>query len=391
MIAKLLLYGGYLSEIKSAESKIGRKVKPNLCFDRIGLWSGRVKNIRRNCMTRERVKNREGSLGYPGFVKPVFTKDSKPLGKRKRSLGDCDTRTHLKKILDHPVDLDLGSSCQKDTSKEKFNMLFVDHQKAIKLQELEQTGQLYQANDLHCEVMDVLPCFKRIPNRSSVKEENHHVSRSARTGSGFELSMLVMQKFIGRCPQKYAVTDLGVGSPTAVDWSNFCREVCLHALIRDSCRIGGVDAIVVVNESKFGKMKYGRGRPMKGKWVFGGTEGNSNKFFFSVVPCQTKECLLAVIKEWVLPGTRTISDCCASYNCLEHESFQHLKVNHSLTFVYPVTGAHTIIALTARGVESNVSLGIRRIAPRTCLIRICMHLRRRKIPTSLRTKPLKGS
>ncbi|GFW74930.1 hypothetical protein TNCV_2677981 [Trichonephila clavipes] len=33
------------------------------------------------------VENREGSLGYPGFVTPVFTKDSKPLGKRKRSLG----------------------------------------------------------------------------------------------------------------------------------------------------------------------------------------------------------------------------------------------------------------------------------------------------------------
>ncbi|GFT77069.1 hypothetical protein TNCV_1099451 [Trichonephila clavipes] len=38
-------------------------------------------------MTRRRVENREGSLGYPGFVKPVFTKDSKHLGKRKRSLG----------------------------------------------------------------------------------------------------------------------------------------------------------------------------------------------------------------------------------------------------------------------------------------------------------------
>ncbi|GFT89490.1 hypothetical protein TNCV_4387551 [Trichonephila clavipes] len=37
-------------------------------------------------MTRERVENREGSLGYPRFVRPVFTKDSKPIGKRKRSL-----------------------------------------------------------------------------------------------------------------------------------------------------------------------------------------------------------------------------------------------------------------------------------------------------------------
>ncbi|GFT68915.1 uncharacterized protein TNCV_1804451 [Trichonephila clavipes] len=32
-------------------------------------------------MTRRRVENREGSLGYPRFGRPVFTKDSKPLGK----------------------------------------------------------------------------------------------------------------------------------------------------------------------------------------------------------------------------------------------------------------------------------------------------------------------
>ncbi|GFT57201.1 hypothetical protein TNCV_1692111 [Trichonephila clavipes] len=30
-------------------------------------------------MTRSRVENREGSLGYPGFVKPVFTKGSRGL------------------------------------------------------------------------------------------------------------------------------------------------------------------------------------------------------------------------------------------------------------------------------------------------------------------------
>ncbi|GFY10684.1 hypothetical protein TNCV_2195051 [Trichonephila clavipes] len=36
------------------------------------------------CIARKRVKNRERSLGYSGFVKPVFTKDSKPpLGKGK--------------------------------------------------------------------------------------------------------------------------------------------------------------------------------------------------------------------------------------------------------------------------------------------------------------------
>ncbi|GFV20392.1 hypothetical protein TNCV_4141531 [Trichonephila clavipes] len=41
-----------------------------------------------NCEWQEGVsQNREISLGYCGVVTPVFTKDSEPLGQRKRSLG----------------------------------------------------------------------------------------------------------------------------------------------------------------------------------------------------------------------------------------------------------------------------------------------------------------
>ncbi|GFY06265.1 hypothetical protein TNCV_2680571 [Trichonephila clavipes] len=73
-------------------------------------------------MTRSRVENKEGSLGYPGFVKSVFTKDSKLLGKRRkitRAPWDCDTRTHLKKVslLRGPSlvgDLNTGVSLETD-------------------------------------------------------------------------------------------------------------------------------------------------------------------------------------------------------------------------------------------------------------------------------------
>ncbi|GFS54812.1 hypothetical protein TNCV_3575551 [Trichonephila clavipes] len=58
-----------------------------ISLSNVGLWSGREKKKREIGMARKRAENRESSLGFPGFVKPVFTKDSKPLGKRKRSLG----------------------------------------------------------------------------------------------------------------------------------------------------------------------------------------------------------------------------------------------------------------------------------------------------------------
>ncbi|GFV28373.1 hypothetical protein TNCV_422611 [Trichonephila clavipes] len=53
-------------------------------------------------MARKRAENREGSLGFPGVVKPeVYQRASKPLGKERkitRVPRERDTRTHLKEV-----------------------------------------------------------------------------------------------------------------------------------------------------------------------------------------------------------------------------------------------------------------------------------------------------
>ncbi|GFT42937.1 hypothetical protein TNCV_1615081 [Trichonephila clavipes] len=90
-------------------------------FLNVGLWSGREEKKRKIGMTRKRAENRERSLGFPGFVKPVFTKDSKPLGKRKRSLGhlgSVKTRTHLKKVS--PLGGDLCGTTETGQSRQDF-------------------------------------------------------------------------------------------------------------------------------------------------------------------------------------------------------------------------------------------------------------------------------
>ncbi|GBL60983.1 hypothetical protein AVEN_113652-1 [Araneus ventricosus] len=51
------------------------------------------------------------------------------------------------------------------------------------------------------------------------------------------------------------------------------------------------------------------------------------------------DILLELIKRRILPGTTVISDCRSSYRCLSNESYQHLNVNHKLTFKDPETGA----------------------------------------------------
>jgi hypothetical protein len=78
-----------------------------------------------------------------------------------------------------------------------------------------------------------------------------------------------------------------------------------------------------------------------GQWVFGGVERESGKTFFVPVPDRSAETLMAVIRDWIVPGTTDISDCWEAYCDLEEQGYPHLTVNHSIGFVGPVSGAHT--------------------------------------------------
>jgi transposase-like protein len=106
-------------------------------------------------------------------------------------------------------------------------------------------------------------------------------------------------------------------------------------------KIGGPDKVVEIDESKLGQRKFNRGHPFKGQWVFGGVERHSGRTFFVPVPDRSAETLVAVIRDWIEPGTTVISDCWGAYQNLEEEGYRHLTVNRSIGFVDPHTGAHT--------------------------------------------------
>lgn len=179
-------------------------------------------------------------------------------------------------------------------------------------------------------------------------ENAHLVKRSVRKGSWFEESNLSIVKVLcmtrmwfTKCSRKCIMSELDVSGPTVTDWKMFCREVCMDLCARNSVPIGGEGEIVEIDESKFGKRKYNRGKHVDGKWVFGGLQRGSNKCFMKVVPNRSKEVLLEIIRDNVLPGTTIISDCWRAYDCLSDEGFEHLRVNHSMTFKDPESGAHT--------------------------------------------------
>ena len=71
-----------------------------------------------------------------------------------------------------------------------------------------------------------------------------------------------------------------------------------HAPVeKDSELIQGEGVVVEIDESKFGKRKYHKGRQVEGQWVFGGIDRESNRCFFVTVEDRSQRTLLQSIKD----------------------------------------------------------------------------------------------
>ncbi|KAK0051785.1 OTU domain-containing protein 4 [Biomphalaria pfeifferi] len=106
--------------------------------------------------------------------------------------------------------------------------------------------------------------------------------------------------------------------------------------------LGGEGKVVEIDEATFRRSTTNKGHFLKVlPAVFGGIWRDTTKCFVIPVKDRTKETLLQIIKERILPGTTIMSDCWRSYNCLNSEGYRHLTVNHSYNFVNPETKAHT--------------------------------------------------
>ena len=109
--------------------------------------------------------------------------------------------------------------------------------------------------------------------------------------------------------------------------------------------IGGYGCIVEIDESKFVKRKYHKGKARKCEdWILGGICRETGECFMRIVKNRNKETLQKYILKYVKPGSVIITDCWAAYKelkNLEGMDYTHYTVNHSETYVDPVTGAHT--------------------------------------------------
>lgn len=111
-------------------------------------------------------------------------------------------------------------------------------------------------------------------------------------------------------------------------------------LITNQSQIGGDGIIVEIDEAKFGRRKYNRGRLIQGQWLFGGIERITKKMFVLPVVSRKAKILQPLIQKYIAPGSIIYSDCWKAYHQL-NIMYQHETVNHKKHFVDPNTGVHT--------------------------------------------------
>jgi hypothetical protein len=183
------------------------------------------------------------------------------------------------------------------------------------------------------------------------------IMRSIRVGTFFARSHLPLGKqmlFMHLWSKGYSAAlmeaEFGFSKPTIVDWSRFCRDICLWHVETDleNAKIGGPDRIVEIDKSLIVRRKYNRGRMLSQEWVFGGIERCEDGTwgcFVEFVADRSTGTLTEIIKRRIAPKTHIISDGWAAYSALEDLDgcfYKHSVVNHSENFVDPADASvHT--------------------------------------------------
>ncbi|KAL5505298.1 hypothetical protein EMCRGX_G006706 [Ephydatia muelleri] len=164
----------------------------------------------------------------------------------------------------------------------------------------------------------------------------------SRNALGSHLSLLSILRIIHlwstKTPVGKTISEVQVTDHTAVDWYNFIRDICAQYFVDHPTVIGGPGTEVEIDESKFGRRKYNRGRIVDGHWVFGGMERLTGECFLVEVEHRDAATLLPLIQQYIRPGSVVYSDEWSAYNQLATVAgCNHQTVNHSLHFVDPNT------------------------------------------------------
>ncbi|KAH7694645.1 hypothetical protein AAVH_38305 [Aphelenchoides avenae] len=136
---------------------------------------------------------------------------------------------------------------------------------------------------------------------------------------------------------EYCQDELKLSCNFYVDWCAALRDVVSSRICwMYEQPIGGPGQTVGFDETLFSLRINHSGRIFPAKWVFGGICRETRRRFAVCVPDRTAGVLLPIIKRWIRPGTKIISDGWKAYQGLANDpDYEWAWVNHSKNFLSP--------------------------------------------------------
>ena len=216
---------------------------------------------------------------------------------------------------------------------------------------------------------------KHVVGQGKNKKNVNNVKVSIRFNTWLQDSNLSLQKiveFIYLWAQGYSNAnihhELKLSHATIIEWTAYFRDICQYHVMKSSTTIGGEGVHVEIDESKFGRRKYYKGKRVLGQWIFGGREvKDKSKIFMVPVKRRDARTLLPLIIRWIAKGSIIHSDCWKAYSKINKLGYTHVTVNHSKEFKNKATGActnriesewrHAKVSLPPYGVHKGLHAG----------------------------------
>lgn len=150
-------------------------------------------------------------------------------------------------------------------------------------------------------------------------------------------SLVLIYMWLLQTTLQIAASEAEVHFSTALDYFCFCREICYVIITQNTKPIGGEGHIVELDETHVYTRKYKMGRLLKNEknsvWVFGDIDRETKESFVLKVEKRDKNTLIPIIKSFIKPHTKIMTDRWKSYSDLKDEGYIHEVVNHSIEFV----------------------------------------------------------
>lgn len=182
--------------------------------------------------------------------------------------------------------------------------------------------------------MSVQECSKMKMDKVCWKCSKCKQKTSIRSGTFFENSNLtlsvilqIMFDFVCQLPVTCSANLTGITHECAIQWYEYCRDVCTTKMVKERKMMGGPGHVIQVDENLHFKSKDHICSILGETWIIGFYDETKNVGFLQQIPDRSATTLEHVILEYVAPGSTVSTVQLKGYNNLEKLGYVHRIVS----------------------------------------------------------------